>query len=377
MFGEDTFRARGSAESGVQKRDYYEVLEVARAASPDEIKKAFRQLAFKHHPDRNPDNPEAERLFKEISEAYDVLSDRNKRELYDAYGHAGLEGQQFRPAEDLFEQFQDMFADFFGGSFGFGPSMGRGRGRNGGPRVVPGRDVRTSVQLTLKEAALGCKKDIVVGYPVPCEDCGGSGSAKGAPPATCGMCRGRGQVAHGAGGFVITSTCPECSGRGSVVKQACSACRGRGEVRQDKKVKVSIPAGIDHGQAIRISGLGGPGQHGGPAGNLLVGIEVEPDPKFRREGFDLIAEVPVSFPQAALGVTVEVATLDDKTVKLVVPPGTQSGEVFAFQNEGVPFVDRTGRGKLLAVVRVQVPRQLSDKQRKALKDLERALAEGG
>lgn len=375
MFGEEFFGAFGGAsgrgESRVQKRDYYEVLGVARTASADEIKKSFRQLAFKHHPDKNPDDSEAERLFKEVSEAYDVLSDRNKRELYDAYGHAGLEGQSFRPAEDLFEQFQDMFADFFGGSFGFGSSP-RGRG---GPRVTRGRDMRTTVRLTFKEAVLGCKRELNVTYPQPCEACSGTGAAKGAAQSTCGTCRGRGQVAHGAGGFVITSTCPECGGRGSVIKQPCTECRGQGETQTQRKVKVSIPAGIDHGQAVRIGGLGEPGQHGGPAGNLLVGVEVEPDETFQRDGFDLATEVPISFVQAALGSTVEIPTIGDGKVKLTVPPGTQPGDVFTFDGEGVPYVDRRGRGKLLAVVRVAVPKRLTDAQKKVLRELEKALGE--
>jgi len=382
MFGEDfdfdaQTRAHGGGESRVHKRDYYEVLGVARTASPDEVKKAFRQLAFKFHPDRNPNNPDAEKSFKEVSEAYDVVSDTRKRELYDAYGHAGLEGQSFRPAEDLFEQFQDMFADFFGASFGgFGFGGAAKAQQRGGPRATRGRDVRTAVRLSFKEAVLGCKREINVAYPQNCAECSGSGAAKGSAPTTCGTCRGRGQVAHGAGGFVISTTCPECGGRGSVIKQPCGECRGRGEVRQERKVKVSIPAGIDHGQAVRISGLGEPGQNSGPAGNLLVSVEVEPDPRFQREGFDLAMEVPLSFPQAALGSSVQVTTVDDRPLKVTVPPGTQPGTTFVFENEGVPYVDGSGRGKLVVVAKVEVPKKLSDKQKKLLKDLERALADG-
>jgi molecular chaperone DnaJ len=375
MYGQD-FDARGGSRGGgearVQKRDYYEVLGLSRTASADDIKKAFRQLAFKYHPDRNQSDPEAERAFKEVSEAYDVLSDARKRELYDAYGFAGLEGQQFRPAEDLFEQLQDMFADFFGASFGFG---GAPRGRGGQPRAARGRDVRTSVRLTLREAVFGCKREITVGYPTTCAECNGSGAARGSSPVTCATCRGRGQVAHGAGGFLITTTCPECGGHGSVIKQTCSACRGRGEVWQERKVKVSIPAGIDHGQAVRIAGLGEPGQHGGPAGNLLVVVEVEPDPRFQRDEFDLATEVRLSFAQAALGCQVEVRTLDERTLKLTIPPGTQPGDVFTFEGEGVPFVDGRGRGRLIAVARIEVPRKLTEKQKKVLRELERAFAD--
>ncbi len=357
----------------MQKRDYYEVLEVTRTASADEMKKAYRSLAFKFHPDRNPDNPDAEKQFKEASEAWDVLSDPRKRELYDAYGHAGLDGQSFRPAEDLFEQFQDMFADFFGGSFGgfsFGGSAG---GRPKGNRAARGRDVKTSVRLSLKEAVLGCKREISVQYPIKCVECEGSGAAKGSGPTTCARCRGRGQVAVGTGGFVMSSLCPDCGGRGTVIHTPCTACRGRGETRQEKKVKVSIPAGIDNGQAIRLGGLGEQGHHGGPNGNLLVAVEVEDDPRFHREGSDLATEVPVSFSQAALGASIEVPTLDEKQLKLSVPPGTQPGQIFTFEDEGVPHVDGPGRGRLLVIVKIEVPRKLNDKQRKALKELEKLL----
>jgi molecular chaperone DnaJ len=356
----------------VDKRDYYEVLGVSKGASANEVKTAFRQLAFKFHPDRNPDDPGAEEKFKEASEAYDVLSDPKKREMYDQFGHGGLEGQSFRPAEDLFDQFQDMFADFFGGGFGFGGGRSRG-GASRGPRPARGRDLRTAVTITLREAFEGCKKEISVAVPKTCGECNGSGAAKGASPVTCGACRGRGQVTHGAGGFVISTTCPECSGRGSVIKQACTACRGHGEVRDEKKVKIAIPAGIDHGQMIRLGGLGEAGQHGGPAGNLLVGVEVAPDARFAREGYDLTTEVAISFPQAALGTTVEILTIDERKLELKIPPGTQPGAVFSFEDEGVPFVDSRGRGRLDVVARVEVPKKLSGKQRKALEELARTL----
>lgn len=358
----------------MQKRDYYEVLGVGKTASTDELKKAYRQLAFKFHPDRNPDNPQAELHFKEASEAWDVLSDPRKRELYDAYGHAGLDGQSFRPAEDLFEQFQGMFADFFGASFG-GSGFGGGGGGGGRNRARRGRDVKTAVKLTLKEAVLGCKREITVGYPLKCAECEGSGAAKGSAPTTCNRCRGRGQVAIGSGGFTIATSCPDCGGAGSVIRTPCKECRGRGEVRQDKKVKVSIPAGIDNGQAIRLGGLGESGENGGPNGHLLVAVEVEDDPRFQREGTDLATEVRVSFAEAALGAKVEIPTIDDRKLALNVPAGTQPGEVFTFADEGVPYVDGPGRGRLLAVVKLEVPKKLNDKQRKALKDLDKLLSE--
>jgi molecular chaperone DnaJ len=360
--------ATASGESPVQKRDYYEVLGVERSANGDEVKKAFRQLAFQFHPDRNPNDPDAERRFKEVSEAYDVLSDARKRELYNAYGHAGLEGQPFRPAEDFLEHFQDLFSSFFGGSFGFG---------NGGrqSRVAHGRDVRTSVSITLKEAVLGCKREIKIAYPVVCGECKGNGAAKGSAPVTCARCRGRGQVAHGAGGFLITTMCPECGGHGKIIREACGECRGRGEVEKEQPtIKVMIPAGIDHGQTIRAAGKGEPAPHGGEPGNLFVTVEVEPDPRFQREGLDLATEVRLTFPQAALGAEIEIQTIEDKPVNVTIPAGTQPGEVFTIRGAGVPRLDGRGRGNLIAITRVDVPKKLNDKQRKALKELERLLA---
>lgn len=361
----------------MDKRDYYEVLGVSKNASADELKKAFRQLAFKYHPDRNPGDSTAEAKFKEASEAYEVLSDPRKREIYDRFGHAGLNGEGFQPADDLFAHFQDMFADFFGGGFGFGASRG-GRQRGGaakGPRPVRGRDIRTSVRISLRDAVVGCKRELDVAMPKVCPACNGTGAAKGAAPVTCNTCRGRGQVTHGAGGFIISTTCPECSGEGSVIKQVCLECRGHGEVRENKRVKVSIPAGVDHGQMIRLSGLGEPGQYGGPPGNLLVAVEVEPDPRFVRDGYDLATEVTLSFPQAALGAKIEVPTIDERKLTLEIPPGTQPGTVFTFENEGVPFVDAPGRGRLAVIARVEVPKKLNGKQRKIIEELARALSD--
>lgn len=365
----------------MQKRDYYEVLGVQKNASPEEMKKAFRKGAFEHHPDRNQNNPKAEAAFKELNEAYDVLSDPKKREVYDAYGHQGLEGQGFRPPDDLFEHIQDMFADFFGGGGGGGGFPFSGGGGNGGGRgrnpngAMRGRDMRTAVRISFRDAALGCKPEVTVAYPVACEGCSGTGAAKGSGPVTCSTCRGRGQVAHGAGGFMIATPCPECGGRGTIIKDRCKDCKGRGENRQEKKVKVSIPPGIDDGQAIRLSGLGEAGKNGGPAGHLLVAVEVEPDPRFQREGADILTEVPVTFTQAALGASLEVKNFDDEVVTVKVPPGTQPGDVFRFNGQGLPRIEGGGRGVLVAVAKLEVPRKLSSKQRKALEELERALAE--
>ncbi len=353
----------------MDKRDYYEVLGVAKSASDEELKKAYRQLAFKFHPDRNTDDTDAEARFKEVGEAYDVLSDAQKRQVYDAYGHDGLSGQAFRPAEDVFASFQDLFADFFGGAFGFG---GRDGSRRGG-RGRPGRDMRTSVVLTHAEAAFGCKKDLEIAYPQPCEECKGTGAAPGSKPTTCTTCRGRGQVTHGGGMFLISSPCPDCGGAGAVIRTPCTVCKGHGETRAEKKLKVSIPAGIDHGKAVRLAGLGEAGTDGAPSGNLLVVVEIQPHERFERDGFDLLTALHLTFPQAALGCETQLEGLDGKTLKITVPPGTQVGEAFRIGREGVPYVDRSGRGDLIVIVRVDVPKRLSDKQKKVLQKLQKTL----
>ncbi len=359
------------------KRDYYEVLGVKKNASPDEVKKAFRSLAVKYHPDKNPDDPEAEGRFKEASEAYEVLSDTSKRKMYDAYGHAGLEGQGFHPPEDIFVQFQDLFSEFFGGGFG------QGGGRRAGPaqgarqskRPQQGRDLRTQVQLTLREAVFGVKRDVNVVYAATCASCEGSGAEKGSSPVACSTCRGRGQVAHGGMGFMVSMPCNDCGGSGQVIGKPCKDCRGRGELRAEKKVKVSIPAGIDHGQAIRVPGHGEAGVNGGPAGNLLVVIEVQPDGRFERHDNDLVAEVPVSFTTAALGGSVEFTNLDDQTVRVDIPAGTQPNTPITLRGLGVPFVDGGGRGSLVAVVRVEVPKKLNAQQKKLLVELASSFGE--
>lgn len=359
------------------KRDYYEVLGVKKAATADEVKKAFRSLAVKYHPDKNPDNPEAEGKFKEASEAYEVLSDGNKRKMYDSYGHAGLEGQGFQPPEDIFVQFQDLFSEFFGAGFGGAQQQRRGGGGGArqGKRAQQGRELRTQVQLTLREAVYGVKRDVTVVYPAACATCEGSGAERGSAPVACSTCKGRGQVAHGGMGFMVSMPCSDCGGSGQVIGKPCKDCRGRGEVRAEKKVKVSIPAGIDHGQAIRVPGHGEAGLHGGPAGNLLVVIEVAPNDHFERHENDLVSEVPISFASAVLGATIEFTNLDDQVVQIVVPPGTQPNTALTVRNLGVPFVDGTGRGNLVVVVRVEVPKKLNAQQKKLLVELAHAFGE--
>jgi molecular chaperone DnaJ len=362
------------------KRDYYEVLGVAKTASPEELKKAYRTLAMKYHPDRNPDNPSAEASFKEVGEAYDALSDAAKRKIYDQYGHAGLEGGGFRPPEDIFVQFQDLFSEFFGGGGG-GPRRPTRRGEQGGgvggKRVQSGRDVRTTVQLSLRDATFGTKRDVSVVFPAMCGVCEGSGAEKGSAPTTCPTCKGRGQVAHGGMGFMVAMPCNECGGAGQVINKPCKECRGRGEVRSEKKVKVSIPAGIDHGQAVRVPGHGEAGLNGGPAGNLLVVVDVQPDGRFERHNDDLAAELQVPFATAALGGTVSFSNLDDEALRIDVPAGTQPGTPIKVRGKGVPAVDGRGRGDFIGVVKVVVPTRLNATQKKLLQEFARSLDDKG
>lgn len=356
-----------------QKRDYYEVLGVKKDAAPDEIKKAYRQCAMKFHPDRNPDDPTAEAKFKEAGEAYEVLSDANKRAVYDQYGHAGLQGQAFHPAEDVFVQFQDLFSEFFGGGFGGGGRRPQASQRGGAKRAQQGRDVRTSVQVTLREAVFGTKRDVQVVFPSVCLECEGSGAEKGSTPTACSTCRGRGQVARNGMGFMVSMPCSDCGGSGQVIGKPCKDCRGRGEVRTEKKVKVSIPAGIDHGQAVRVQGHGEGGLNGGPPGDLLVLIDVQPDERFERHEHDLATEVHVPFTTAALGGSVTITNLDDETLRIEVPAGTQPGSTLTVKGSGVPHMKGNRRGNLIAVVRVTVPTKLNAHQRKLLQELAQSL----
>ncbi len=353
----------------MSKRDYYEVLEVERTASSDEIKKAYRKLALKYHPDRNPDNPAAEEIFKLGSEAYSVLSDPNKRPRYDQFGHAGVDGSQggFSDMGDIFSQFNDLFGDFFGG----GGGGGRSRQRRDGP--TQGADLRTVVQLTLAEAVFGVKKDVELAHPSPCDTCQGSG-AKNGQIATCTTCNGKGQVSHARGPFLMSSACPACQGRGVVPKEACPSCRGVGEVQVDRKVKVTIPAGIDHGQTLRVASQGQAGRKGGPTGHLYVTVDVADDERYERQGVDLVHELRVPFPVAALGGEVEIPTLEGEKANAKIPAGTQPGQTVVVKGYGVPRLDGRGRGDLIAVVQIDVPKKLSWKTKGLLKDLREALA---
>lgn len=352
-----------------EKRCFYEVLGVEKAASSDDIRKAYRQAALKHHPDRNPGDCEAEKRFKEATEAFQVLSDDQKRARYDRFGHAGVEGSMPDFGGDIFSHFQDIFSEFFGGA---GRPAG-GRRRNGPSR---GADLRVQQRLTLQESFTGCKREVSLRTPVPCETCGGSGAKAGTKRKTCGACGGAGQVSTARGFVMFTQTCPECGGEGSVVKTPCADCHGSGSVEKARKVVVSFPAGIDGGQRLRVPGQGMPGAQGGPPGDLFVDVDIAPDANFERDGQDLITRVRVSVAEASLGVTRDIELPDGSTVKVEVSPGTQPGEVVTTRNRGVPRIDGRGRGSLHAIVQVEIPKQVSPRARELLLELDAVLGGG-
>lgn len=360
-----------------EKRDYYEVLGVTNSASTDEIRKAYKREALKHHPDRNPGDATAEAKFKESSEAYQVLSDDEKRRIYDQFGHAGLEGGGGfggGGVGDVFSHMQDLFAEMFSGG-GFG-----GFGGGGGRRQQRGGDLRMQARLTLREAAFGVKREVTVHAPVRCDDCTGTGAKAGTKPETCGNCRGSGHVSNARGFVMFTTPCPKCQGQGVVVKNPCKTCEGRGAVEKARKVVVTFPAGIDSGQRLRVPGQGLPGPMGAQNGDLYVELDVEEDPRFERDGADLVTRVHVSFTDAALGAQVKVAALGDAdteeespTAPLDIPAGTQSGTVITMKGLGIPRLDGRGRGSLVAVVQVDVPKKLNDRAKKLIQELEAEL----
>ncbi len=343
------------------KRDYYEVLGVSRSATVEEIKKCYRQLALKNHPDRNPGDAEAETRFKEAAEAYEVLSDSDKRARYDRFGHAGLNGSgmhDFRNAEDVFSAFSEIFG---GGLFG---DMFQQRRR--GPRA--GLDIQMRLEIEMIEAARGTTRPVEVRRSEICDDCGGTGAKKGTKPVTCDYCRGRGQVVQSRGFFQVATTCPACGGEGSRITDPCGTCRGAGRVPQTVTLPLSIPPGIDSGMWIQVRNQGEPGDPGAPRGNLRIQILVRPHTFFERKGNDLFCQVPISFPQAALGAEIEVPTLDG-TERLAVPRGTQSGEILKLKGRGMPDVNGRGRGDELVEVVVETPRHLSPRQEELLREL--------
>jgi molecular chaperone DnaJ len=344
-----------------EKRDYYEVLGVVREASVDDIKKAFRRLAVKYHPDKNPNDTTAEERFKEAAEAYEVLSDQEKRARYDRYGHAatnGMGGGGFDPSH-----FSD-FTDILGDLFGFGDFFGTGRRR--ATRPARGNDVRYDLTLEFEEAVFG--KDVSIDVPriATCATCHGSGAKPGTDPVTCSGCGGRGQIRFTQGGFLtVQRTCPQCGGAGKVIKDPCQECNGAGRVRESKTISVKVPAGVDDGSRLRVQGEGEGGFNGGPAGDLYVFISVEEHPRFTRREYDIHSEQNISFTQAALGAEVETETIDG-TESLRIPPGTQPNQIFRLRGKGVQFLQGAGRGDHYVHVGVTIPTALDDEQRELL-----------
>ena len=345
-------------------RDYYEILEVERDASPEAIKKAYRQLALRFHPDRNPGDKEAEEKFKQASEAFEVLSDAQKRGVYDRFGVDGLRGSGYQPSSvaDIFSHFQDLFGDFFGGGFGR---------RARGPR--PGNDLLTAVELSLRESVLGVKRDVEVVRTLRCSTCGGNGAQPGTSPQACGRCRGSGQVTTARGPIMFTTTCSTCRGRGAVVEHVCTACEGDGEREETTRVTVSFPAGIDDGMRVRVVGQGEPGEPGAAPGNLYVDVHVLPDERWRRDGADLYIDVPISFAEAVLGSELELELLDGHEVTVKAAPGTQPGDHALLRRRGVPRVEGGNAGDVYVIFKVEVPRKLSRASKKLLEQFDRSL----
>lgn len=356
------------------KRDYYEVLGVARNASEDALKKAFRRLAMKYHPDRNPGDQQAEERFKEAREAFDVLTDPRKRAAYDQFGHAGVDGAARGGGAGAAgaggASFSDIFEDIFGDIFG-----GAGT-RGGGTGAFRGSDLQYNLELTLEEAVFGTDVKIRVPTLVVCDTCGGSGAAPGTSPETCETCAGVGRVRMQQGFFSVQQTCPHCRGTGKVIPKPCSACRGQGRVEERRTLTVTVPPGVDSGDRIRLSGEGEAGVNGGPAGDLYVQIHVKPHKIFTRKGNDLHCEVPISYATAALGGELEIPTLKGR-VALKIPAETQTGRLFRLRGKGVRSVHGGGEGDMLCSVRVETPINLTKEQKELLQQLEASMKAGG
>ncbi|MCX6552051.1 MAG: molecular chaperone DnaJ [Acidobacteria bacterium] len=352
------------------KRDYYEVLGVAKTAGDQEIKSAYRKLALKHHPDRNHGSKDAEDKFKEAAEAYAVLADADKRAAYDRYGHQGISGAGGGAGFDptVFAGFEDILGGL-GDIFGFGDIFGGGR-RRGGPQR--GADLRYDLEITFAESAKGVDTTIQIPRLEPCETCGGNGAAPGTSPTRCPQCQGRGQLRYQQGFFVVSRTCGQCGGSGHVIASPCTPCRGTGHLTRDRKLTVKVPAGIANGQRLRITGEGEVGALGGPPGDLYVVVQVQDHEFFRREGDDLFCALGVSFPTLALGGEIRVPTLDGDD-PLKIPEGTDAGTVFRLRGKGMPSVNGRGRGDLHVMVQPRTPRKLTREQRTALEQLAKVL----
>ena len=354
------------------KRDYYEVLGVPREAGEDQIKKAYRKLAMKYHPDRNPGDKQAEERFKEAAAAYEVLRDNDKRQRYDRFGHDGLEGAgpQFSNFEDIFSHFSDIFGGRGGGGSIFdGIFGGVGGGGFGGRRGVrAGASLKVRVTISFEEAAFGCTRNIKLDRDEICKACSGSGAAKGSKPKTCSTCSGRGQIYRNQGFFSIATTCPACHGAGSVIDKPCSTCSGTGRQKKSVRIPVKIPAGVEDGTRIRISDEGEPGPQGGPRGDLYCYIFVNEHEFFQRHGDDVYCRVPITFAQSALGTDVEVPTLRGR-VRVKIPAGTQSGHEFRLRGQGFPHLNHIGEGDQIVQVVVETPQKLTRRQEELFREL--------
>ena len=364
-----------------KKRDYYEVLGLEKSASEDEIKRAYRKLAKKYHPDMNPGDKEAEAKFKEVGEAYEILSDPEKKSRYDQFGFAGVD-PNYNPGGGYGSGFGG-FGGFSGGGFDFGSIFNDFFGGGGGSRrnaPMQGENIVAETELTFEEAAFGCERDITIGRVETCSECGGSGSAKGSSPETCPDCKGSGQVRVNQTfmGMTMqsTTTCKRCGGRGVIIRTPCQTCKGKGKVRRNKHVHVTIPAGIDNGQSVRVRGEGNTGMNGGPNGDLLVAVHVKPHALFQREGANVLCEIPITFAQAALGSEIEVPTLDGK-VRYMVPEGTQTGTTFRLKGKGIPYVGYKTRGDQYVTVNIETPTRLTPEQKELLKKFAASLDEEG
>ncbi|MBO0615074.1 MAG: molecular chaperone DnaJ [Pseudomonadota bacterium] len=363
----------------MSKRDYYEVLGVQKNVSEDDLKKAFRRLAMKHHPDRNPDNAESEAKFKEAKEAYEILNDPQKRAAYDQFGHAGVDqaaggfgGGGGGGQGGFGDVFEDIFGDIFGGGRG-----GRGGGGGGANRAYRGSDLQYNLELSLEDAVFGTTTDIRVPSMQTCDTCNGSGAKPGTHPKTCPTCHGNGQVRIQQGFFAIQQTCPHCHGKGKIIEEPCHDCHGQGRKEKQKTLSVRIPAGVDNGDRVRLAGEGEAGVNGGPAGDLYVQVFVKAHSLFQRDGDNLHCEVPIRFTTAAIGGEFEVPTLDGNRISLKVPAETQTGKQFRLRGKGVKSVRSASVGDLICRVVVETPVNLTKRQRELLEELDASMHEGG
>ena len=346
----------------MEDKDYYKILGVSKDASEEEIKRSYRKTAMQYHPDRNPGNKEAEEKFKIASEAYEVLRDPEKREVYDHYGMEGLKGTGFtgfRGFDDIFSAFGDIFEDFFG----FGTTHKRST------RVRPGADLRYDLKISFHDAAFGKETEIEIPKNILCDTCNGTGAKPGTHPANCPNCKGTGQVTRSQGFFTISTTCSQCRGEGKFIPHPCKECRGSGRLRRNKKIQVKIPPGVDTGSKLRIRGEGEEGERGGPPGDLFLFLYVEPHEFYSRDGDDIICQIPISFTQAALGSEIEIPTLDGKR-NLAIPKGTENGEILRIKGEGFPKLRGYGRGDQVVQVLVKTPKNLTKRQEEILREFE-------